>query len=215
MQMLKLPRVAAMIFLAASLPVAVLDAQDTLGGGVASRAARARPQPGDRIFVNVLREPTLNDTTIVNERGEAAIAKIGIMNVSQFTIAELQDTLRVMYGEYLRNPALEVLVLRRVVVNGEVNRPDVYLVDVSSTVADVIARAGGFRDSANRDKVIMVRDGVERRISRWDTQDAMTSELQSGDQIVVGRKSWWVMNSLSILSTAAVVTSVGIAVFRR
>src|SRR6185295_12006072 len=59
----------------------------------ANRAASGRMEPGDRIVVHIVGEPLQTDTVMVTQRGEAAFAKIGMVNVSQFTIAQLQDTL--------------------------------------------------------------------------------------------------------------------------
>src|SRR5204862_36777 len=82
--------------------------------------------------------------------------------------AQLQDTLRTRYSEFLRDPELEVAVLRRVVVNGEVKVPNVYLVDVSSTVRDVIAKAGGLTESGSASRVSIVRDGKRLSVKGWE-----------------------------------------------
>lgn len=44
------------------------------------------------------------------------------------------------YGGFLRAPELEVTVLRRIVVNGEVRMPSVYMVDVTLSLRDAIAQ---------------------------------------------------------------------------
>ena len=211
MGMLKLARFAPVIILAL-LTTAPTRASGQ--GSAAQRAAQTHLQAGDRIWVHFQREPTLSDTAIVNERGEAAFPKLGILPVGALTIAALEDTLRTRYAVYLRNPELQVLVLRRVVVNGEVRVPNVYMMDVSSTVADAIARAGGFTDNANRGRINLVRDGKADRVESWDRGGARALELQSGDEIVVGRRSWWVINALPALSTATIVASLIISVAR-
>jgi protein involved in polysaccharide export with SLBB domain len=127
----------------------------------ARRAATLRVQPGDRIALIVLRERELTDTVMVNERGEAAFAKLGMLRVDSLTMTQLQDTLRTLYGQFLRNPAIEISVLRRVAVNGEVRYPNVYMVDVSTTLRDVIAKAGGVTDNGNKKKVDIVRDAAD------------------------------------------------------
>lgn len=175
------------------------------------RATQSRSLPGDRIYIHILREPLLSDTVTVNERGEAAFPKLGIVNVGSVSIGALNDTLRRRYAEYLRTPELEIVVLRRIIVNGEVSKPNVYLVDVSSTVADVIARAGGFTENANRNKIRLIRNGEARKIEGWDKGGAVASELMSGDEIVVGRRHWLSINALPAVSTLAVVGSLILA----
>src|SRR5262245_6176211 len=93
----------------------------------AIRAASSRPQPGDRIFVHIVGEPLLSDTVTVNERGEVALPKLGVLNIGRLSISDVQDTVRTRYARLLREPAVEVVVLRRIAVNGAVKNPDVYL----------------------------------------------------------------------------------------
>src|SRR5687768_4276932 len=150
-------RAFGVLALGLSLPT-LASGQDGIEGA-AQRAALTRARPGDQIALNFFRDRELNANVNVNERGEAAFPKIGVLQVSQMTIAQLQDTLRARYGEFLRLPELEVAVLRRVVVNGEVRVPNVYMVDGASTVRDVIARAGGVIETGNRNNVSIIRNG--------------------------------------------------------
>lgn len=173
--------------------------------GAAKRAAAAPVRPGDRIDLHFLRDRDLNQSVTVSERGDAVFPKLGMMGVSQLSIAKLQDTLRVRYSEYLRDPELEVQVLRRIVVNGEVKQPNVYLVDISSTVRDAIARAGGLLETANRKNVVVVRNGQRFRVKDWDRTEGPATDLQSGDQVVVGRQPWLVLNALPVISTSVIV----------
>jgi polysaccharide export outer membrane protein len=180
----------------------------------ATRAAAARPQPGDRVFVHIVGEPKLSDTVTVNERGEVALAKLGIVNIAQFSIGELQDTVRARYARLLRDPAVEVVLLRRIAVNGAVKNPDVYLVDVSLTLRDVIARAGGISDQGDRGKVYIVRNGERIHVPKWESDASRASDLLSGDQIVAGRQAWWKSNIFSLTSTAVLIASLGISILR-
>jgi polysaccharide export outer membrane protein len=180
----------------------------------ALRAAAAHPEPGDRLFVHIVGEPLLSDTVTVNERGEAALAKLGVVNIARFSIGELQDTIRARYARLLRDPAVEVVVLRRVAVNGGVTHPDVYLVDVSNTLRDVIARAGGVSETGDRNKVFIVRNGERTHVAQWESDNSRASDLRSGDQIVVGRQAWWKSNIFALTSTAVVIAGFAINLLR-
>ena len=171
-------------------------------------------RPGDRIALHFLRERELSESLTVNERGEAAFPKLGVIRVDSMTIAQLQDTLRARYAEYMRMPELEILVLRRVTVNGEVRIPNVYLVDGTSTVRDVIARAGGITDAGNRDGVEIVRGSRRIPVRGWDRGDGQQFDLESGDQITVSRKNWLTLNALPVVSTAVLVASFVIQITR-
>lgn len=183
------------------------EAQEAGIATASQRAASARVQPGDRIILRFLRDRELSDSLVVNERGESAFPKIGVLRVSDMTISELQDTLRTRYSEFLRLPEFQIAVLRRIVVNGEVRMPNVLLVDGSFTVRDVIARAGGITESGDRKKVAIIRDGQRISVKDWDRSQGSEIDLRSGDQVLVGRKNWLVMNALSVVSTGVLVAS--------
>lgn len=170
------------------------------------RAVTAHPRPGDRVWFHVWREPKLSDTVMVDERGDVMLPKIGIVNASALTIGAFRDTVRVRIAEFLRDSPIELVLLRRVAVNGEVARPNVYYVDVTTTVRDVIARAGGLNEAANTNNVVVIRDGQRIPVHDWQRDRSTNSDLRSGDQVVVGRKSWLSMNMLPALS---VTTGVG------
>jgi hypothetical protein len=85
---------------------------------------------------------------------------------------------------------------------------------MTSGVRDVIARAGGITDNGNRSKVTVVRGDNHIRLSHWDTMDGSSFPLLSGDQLLVPRKSWWVLNALPAVSTAVLVASLIISLSR-
>src|SRR5438045_8375942 len=82
------------------------------------RAATLHPQPGDRVWFHVWREPKLSDTVMVDERGDVMLPKVGIVNASALTIGAFRDTVRARIAEFLRDSPIELVVLRRVSVNG-------------------------------------------------------------------------------------------------
>lgn len=202
---------AALMMLAAS----ALGAQDTTKVAAAVRAQDARVQPGDRIIVKVFREAGLSDDVMVNPRGDIVLAKIGTVRAASVTIGALEDTLKHRYAAFLRNPEISIGVLRRVVVNGEVRRPDIYFVDLSSTLRDVIARAGGITEIGNPKRVSIVREGVSIPAPNWQEDVTVAADLQSGDQVIVGMRSWFERNAFAIASTGVLVASFVISVLKK
>lgn len=172
----------------------------------ARRAASTTIRAGDRIELQFRRDRELNSSVNVNERGEAVFPKLGILSVSDITIAALPDTLRLKYSQFLRHPELEVTVLRRVVVNGEVRAANVFMLDIASSgVRDAIARAGGLLETSDRKKVFIVRDGRRIHARNWETSTGPEMDLHSGDQVLVGRKNWLTLNALPVISTSVIV----------
>lgn len=160
----------------------------------------ARVQPGDQIAVRVFREPDLSGTFTVGLDGEAVLPRLGGVYVVDRTAGELQGELRERFAVYLRNPTIEVTVLRRIGVHGEVRRPDLYMVDLTVTLRDVIAQAGGLTPHASARRIWVVREGERVTFAGRDVAQVTTAELRSGDQVVVGQQSWIKRNPLGAVS---------------
>lgn len=206
-----LPSAVMLLFLAFA---SQLRAQASDPNAAAERAARASVQAGDRIFVKVYRELELSDTVTVNADGTIVLARIGALRATDLTISALTDTVRALYGKFLRNPAVELVVLRKVAVNGEVMKPNVYYVDVATALRDVIARAGGITPEGSANGVDIIRRGQRIPMPNWQEDFTLASDLQSGDQVVVGRRSWLSRNAYSAISSAALVISLYVTLRR-
>jgi protein involved in polysaccharide export with SLBB domain len=196
--------IATGLVVVALLRSATAVAQNDVSG-VASRAATQAIRPGDKIELNFLRDRELNASLTVNERGETVFPKLGTVDVGSTAIGALRDTLTARYSEYLRDSELEVSVLRRVVVLGEVRLPGVYYLDVTSSVRDAIAKAGGVLETGNKGNVTVVRGSQRLRARRWESDQSAANDLQSGDQVVVARQRWIVLNALPVISTSVIV----------
>jgi Periplasmic protein involved in polysaccharide export len=188
-------------------------AQDPDASSAARRSARSAVQAGDRIVVKVYRELELSDTLLVMADGTITLPRVGVVH-AEMPIAALADTVRARYGKFLRNPSVELVVLRRVSVNGEVLKPDVYYVDVSMTLRDVIARAGGVTADGSDGRVDIVRRGQRIHIPNWQDDYTRASDLESGDQIVVGRRSWLSRNAFSAISSLGLIVSLFVTLRR-
>ena len=196
-------RLAVLVFLTAFFGGEARAQSDVTA--VAARAATQLIRPGDRIELRFHRDRDLNATVTVNERGEGIFPKLGTLHVVDIAIGALRDTLIRRYSEYLRDAELETSVHRRVVVLGEVRTPDVYYLDVTSSVRDAIARAGGALETANRKRVTIVRGGQRLKATRWESDQGPANDLRSGDQVVVARQPWIVLNALPVISTSVIV----------
>jgi protein involved in polysaccharide export with SLBB domain len=198
--------VLALSLLALAARPCAAQTADTVPGPAAGAAARV--MPGDQVVLRVEREPDFSDTFPVAENGEAVLPRLGAVRVADLTAGELRDTLRARYAEYLVNPRIEVTVLRRVAVHGEVRRPDIYMVDLTMTLRDVLAKAGGITEAGNPNKIEIVREGQHIQLARDRSADFLAAELRSGDQILVRRRSWMALNP-----TVAVTTATGLVTF--
>jgi polysaccharide export outer membrane protein len=172
-------------------------------------------RPGDVVRLNIWREPDMSGEYIVDEAGMVIFPRVGEYRVLDDTPETLKARLLADYQQYLRNPSIEITVLRRVRIVGAVMNPGLHLVDPTVTVADALALAGGPSINADQDKIRIIRDGVELDVDvRVNTRIA-DSPLQSGDQIYVPLRSWITRNAGLVAATMSAVVSLTIALFLR
>lgn len=193
-----------LLLLLATLAVlpAGLGAQQGSDTADARAAAAALPKPGDRIALKIWNEPEMSDTFNISERGEATLPKLGSVRVTELPLALLQDSLRRAYAVYLRNPSVEIAVLRRIAVQGEVRQPGIYLADLTMGLPEIIARAGGYTEAGNPRNIVIVREGRRIRYGRDTEGGFFASELQSGDQIFVRPRSALARNPMAWIGGA-------------
>lgn len=207
-------RFAVLVILVAAASAAGLPAQTTTQTTSMERAAQSLIFPGDQIVVRVAREPLLGDSVMVNERGEVSLPRVGTLNVGHLTIASVRDTLLARYQTFLRDPVVNVQGLRRVTIQGAVHRPGVYHLNLATTLRDLIAQAGGLNEYGHSKKVAIVREGTNIPVRSWETETGTAIDLRSGDQVIVGRKSWLALNALPVASTAFLFISYAVSLLK-
>lgn len=170
-----------------------------------AQATGAGLRPGDRISV------TLRDTAIavtVRNDGRVLLPVVGPLAVAGLDPIAAEDSVLRAFAAFVRGPEVRAVALRRVVVQGAVRRPDVFYVDATIGLAEVLGMAGGVSEDGHRGKVDLFRAG--QRIGRYDgrTPSTLAVPLQSGDMILVAERSWWARNPsvlLSLISSAVTV----------
>ena len=135
------------------------------------QARRAPPgtgvmlRPGDRVRLKVWREPDLSGEFVVDERGIMTFPKVGRVDVQHVTSDSLKSLLVTRLAESLRDPSVDVTVLRRVSILGSVRNPGVYFVDPTTTVSDALAMAGGVNPDGQQDSFQLLRDGKRLQVA--------------------------------------------------
>lgn len=176
----------------------------------AARGVRA----GDLIVVWVWRERELSGEFAVDTRGRVVLPLLGEIMAAGKSADTLATELRAAYRRFLSNPSIQVTVLRRVAVLGQVTRPGLYPVDPTLTVATVVALAGGVAPNGDPRKIRLVRSGRVISSQLGPTAVLEQSSIQSGDEIYVPERPWLSRNSAALFwsllatVTAAVTVSV-------
>ena len=122
-----------------------------------------RIKPQDQLEIKFFYNPELNETIYVRPDSKIALQLIGDIKAAGMTPSELAAGLKERYSTYLKNPAPTVIVkgfvAQQIFVDGEVARPGPVDILPGQTVWQGIIKAGGFRETATRESVVVVRLG--------------------------------------------------------
>jgi polysaccharide export outer membrane protein len=126
-----------------------------------------RLYPGDELEVTVPSAPELSKTVTVQPDGRVSLPLIHSVMVADRTTGEVEDALRDAYSSQLIRPDVEVAIKAatplKVFVGGEVDKPGVYDMPGDINALQAVIQAGGFKASAKRDEVIVIRRGADGR----------------------------------------------------
>ncbi|MGH7669044.1 MAG: polysaccharide biosynthesis/export family protein [Gemmatimonadaceae bacterium] len=172
-------------------------------------------RPGDVVRVRIWREPDLSGEFPVNDLGIAVFPELGDFQATSVTPDALRDTLRAMYDVYLKNPAIEVTVLRRLTILGAVVHAGVFPVDPTMTIADALALSGGSTALGSPTNAYLVRDGTRVPVHLNLSDRIADLPVRSGDQIYVPERSWISRNANVVAASIAALTSIIVALYIR
>jgi polysaccharide biosynthesis/export protein len=125
---------------------------------------RYRIGPGDILEVRVLRTPELSrDAVRVDERGMIRLPLIdNDVRAACLTEGELGKKIATLYADYKRDPRVDIFIKeynsQPVAVIGAVNLPGRYLLSRSLRLSELLAYAGGPKDTAG-DRVLIAHIG--------------------------------------------------------
>jgi len=176
------------------LPLASAGAQ--VASRIIARAdSTAFAMPGDVVRLRIWREPDMSGDYTVDATGRATLPRLGALQVSGLGADSLQRLLVAGYARFLRNPSVEVVLLRRVRVVGAVRAPGLYSADPTMHVRDVLALAGGATPEGRADLVRLDRNGRSTSVDLDRAPRVGEIGLRSGDQLYVPQRSWFARNT--------------------
>lgn len=191
-------------------------AQDvaTMAKAAADSAPARVLRPGDLIRLKIWREDSLSGDYVVDEDGVVVLPLLGPRVVTGLSPDSIKVALVEEYAEYLTHRSIDVIPMWRINVLGAVNKPGLYPVDATMTIADVLALAGGATSQGKTDKFELIRDGVT--ISARVTQQTLVGQLpiRSGDQLFVREKNWISRNAGVVGTIISATVSIILAVTR-
>ncbi len=171
-------------------------------------------KPGDVVRLKIWRETDLSGDFIVDERGTVTLPKLGQTQVVGLSPDSLKAQLISSYSVYLRNPAIDVTLLRRITILGGVRNPGLYPVDPTMTLTDAYALAGGISPEGKLNEVELIR-GDQRTLYKLSGATRIAdTPLRSGDQLYVPTRSWLSRNTWVVTAAIGTTTTIMFALLR-
>jgi len=144
-----------------------------------------RIEPGDTIIVEYAYHPEMKQEERVRPDGTITASHVGEINVGGMTTTALADLLVARTSDRLRDPVVTVRVThfneKQVYVGGEVGKPGPILYQRGLTPLQAIIAAGGFRDTARIDSVILIRRG-------WAGEGFLSRKLNITETVTAGAR---------------------------
>jgi len=187
---------ASLLFLCCSIALLAQSA------GFSERDPHYRLQPEDKVEVQYRYTPEYNALASVQPDGYVSMPLIGEVKLSGLTLEEAAAAIRQKAGQRLNDPEVMVLLREYVkpffTVAGEVARPGRIEIHGQVTLVEAIALSGGFKDSAHRTQVLLLRKSAQdmAEVKIYDLRKLMSPSgiredvaLKAGDMLVIPRNA--------------------------
>ena len=162
-------------------------------------------ETGDQITTKIYREPDLATQTTVGISGDAYFPGLGRIPVGGMTMDALQQELTARYNKLVIDAAVDAVMMREIVIIGQVRSPGVYSVDPGLTVLGLTAKAGGATSSGKSALFTLVKgDGHQFKLSREVRLSSL--DIMHGDAIFVQDESFIGRNSQNFGSFSLITT---------
>jgi protein involved in polysaccharide export with SLBB domain len=177
------------------------------GAGIAPTPRGAYPwmvEAGDIVRLKNWSAPEQSGDLPVNERGLVLVPTVGSLSVQGLTTDSLQQRIVRAFAGRIDPSRVDVQLFRPITVTGGVKNPSVQLVDGSTSVLSLIAKAGGAIRPGGDSRVFIVRPNEStREVSVADRVGDLG--IRSSDQLYVQDPPFVVRNELAIRSAYELV----------
>ena len=199
------------ILLALTFALGTLAAQARQDTPAAGNAAQSQQQPAtsgaplavdpttyvigaqDVLNIKVWREQDFSGTYIVRPDGKITVPLIGDVQSAGITPEALADQLEKSLADYINHPDVSVTITqvnsKKYSITGEVNRPGEFPLVVPTKIFDALSNSGGFREFANKKKIVIIRGADRLKFNYMDVLKGKNLEqnilLENGDTVYV------------------------------
>jgi len=153
--------------------------------------------PEDVLSIMYWRDKEMTTDVVVRPDGKISLPLLNEFQAAGLTPAELHDRILEGSKRYLEDPNLTVVIKqinsRKVFITGEISKPGPYNLTTPTTVLQLIALAGGLKEFAKSDKIVIVRIENGRTMAYpFNYKQVMARkklqqniELKPGDTVVI------------------------------
>jgi polysaccharide export outer membrane protein len=153
--------------------------------------------PEDQLSIVFWRDKDLSSDVVVRPDGKISLPLLNDVQAGGLTPEQLRHSVTEEAKRYVEDPTASVVVRqinsRRVFITGEVEKPGTYPLAGSTTVLQLLATAGGVREYAAKDKIVILRRENGREVAYkfnykqviQQKNPAQNIELKPGDTVVV------------------------------
>lgn len=176
------------------------DNKDTRGPLPVAQQQALQPEyivgEGDVLHINVWKETEISQTVVVRPDGNISLPLVNELAVAGLSPRQIQQLVTDKLKSVLTNPQVTVTVVevrsKLVYITGEVSKPGAYPVASPLNVLQLIARAGGLSEFANRKNIYILRGGDKKNRLHFNYKEVVKGKhteqniiLQPGDTVVV------------------------------
>jgi polysaccharide export outer membrane protein len=151
---------------------------------------------GDVLHIDVWKEVEISQNVVVRPDGNISLPLVNEITVAGLTPRQIQQVLTEKLKTILTNPQVTVTVAdvrsKMVYITGEVTKPGAYSVASPLNVLQLIARAGGLSEFANRKNIYILRGNDKNNRLHFNYKEVIKGQkseqnitLQPGDTVVV------------------------------
>lgn len=126
--------------------------------------------PSDVLEISVWGEEALSRQVVVRTDGFISLPLVGDIQAAEKTPPQLQGDIETVLTKFIKDPHCAVIIIeprsKRFYIEGQVNTPGEYILDRDLFLTQVIPRAGGFNEWADKGSIIILRyqGGKQTRI---------------------------------------------------
>jgi len=153
--------------------------------------------PDDQLSVVFWHDKELSAEVIVRPDGKISLPLLNDVQASGLTPEQLRVNVTEAAKRFVEDPTASIVVKqinsRKVFITGEVEKPGTYPLTGPTTVLQLIATAGGVKEYADKEKIVVLRSEDGRQVGyRFNYKEVVQQKnpkqnitLKPGDTVVV------------------------------